>query len=338
MARDSSAAGLDSLAEIFGLTVVEEKDASPPTENGTVNGVENGVGNVVVNGEASTPKAQFGSIDNAKHIYKGPTDAQGSWTWVDSCPDDVAEAAENEETAKNALVVRNKKSADSRKKFEIHSIVIQSPWLKKALAEILKDYPGVYCNLERLVFNAPFEPFVHRWGDFLDFMKKKHDEKTEKHLNILYEILKEELRDTIKAFEDYVAQGVITFEHVWTIFQPGAIVLSHFHGGTTVAVQFRSGNYEETRCGKVYSLNCECIDWNGENYGKGGEQLQVPEFVGARPIKSLHAYPLAFHPRKEALRDLLIKRGKKFESLTGYHYKGWVLYNPDDLLEFKVDK
>jgi hypothetical protein len=314
MAGDSSIAGLGSFAENFGLTVVGGSGDSPHVKNEVVNGVVNGV--------VATPKVQVGSVDNAKHIYMGPVDNQGKWTWVDSYPDDVPEAAENEETAKNALIIRNRKSKDSRKKFEIASIVVQSPWLKKALARVLKDYPGVCCNLERLVFSAPFEPFVHRWGDFLDFMKKKHDEKTETHLSILYKILKEELRDTIKAFEDYVAHGVVTFEHVWTIFQPGAIVLSHFHGGTTVAVQFRRGAYEDTRCGKVYSLYCGCVDWDGEKFGIVDEHLQIPKFAGIRPIKSLHAYPLAFHPKREALRDLLIRRGKKFESLTGYHYKG----------------
>lgn len=314
MTTDSSIAGLGSAAESLESAMVEKKDASPPSINGGVDRA--------VNGDVSAPKAPVGSIDCAKHIYKGPVDDQGNWTWVDNCPDDVAEAAENEETAKNALVVRNTKSADSRKKFEIHSIVIQSPWLKRALGEILNDYPGVYCSLERLEFKAPFEPFVHRWGDLVDFMKKMHDEKTEKHMSILFEILKEELKDTIKAFEDYVAHGVITFEHLWTIFQPGAVAVSHFHGGTTVAVEYQSGAYQQTRCGNVYSLNCECIDWSGESFGRGGETLQVPEFAGTRPIKSLHVYPLAFHPKKEALRDLLIKRGKKFESLTGYHYKG----------------
>lgn len=41
------------------------------------------------------------------------------------------------------------------------------------------------------------------------------DEKTREHLVILHNILKYEIGDSIKAFEDYVLNGVITFEHLW---------------------------------------------------------------------------------------------------------------------------
>ena len=57
--------------------------------------------------------------------------------------ENIEEAAENEETAQYAVVVRKRKCYDSRKKFEVDSLVIQSPSLKLALAEVLKDYPDV---------------------------------------------------------------------------------------------------------------------------------------------------------------------------------------------------
>jgi hypothetical protein len=309
MTGNTSTPGMNSIVNNFGLTVLGEDGNSVPK--------------TMVNRQASPTLPPVGSINTAKHLYQGPVDSQDRWTWIDKVPEDVEEAAENEETARHALVVRNKKSSDSRKKFEVDSIVIQSPWLKKALAEILKDYPGVFCGLDRLVFEAPFEPFVHRWGDLLDFMTKEHDDKTAEHLMILHAVLKEELRDTIQAFEDYVAHGVVTFKHVWTIFQPGGVVISHSHGGTTVAVEFQSGAYEDTRCGKVYALTCQSVDWNGEFFGKGAEYIQLPAFVGTRPIKSLHAYPLPFYTNTEGLRALLIERGRKFEALVGCHYRAY---------------
>jgi hypothetical protein len=116
--------------------------------------------------EEGEKKIIVGSVSEAKNIYKGPSDDDGNWTWVDKYPDDVEEAAENEETAKYAVLVRNQKSQDSRKKLEAHSIVIQSPQIRHALAEIMADYPGVACELSRLEFEAPFKPFVHRWYGF----------------------------------------------------------------------------------------------------------------------------------------------------------------------------
>ena len=309
MAIDSSPPGLDSLAKKFGLAVEDANGVSTP--NGDTKQ------------ESKLALASVGSLASFVPLYQGSADNQGNRTWVDKVPEDVEEAAENNETARHALIVRNKKCLDSRKKFEIHSIIVQSPWLKTALAEILKGYPGVCCSLDRLEFNAPFEPFIHRWGQILRFKEMKHDEKTTEHFNLLFSVLKEELKDTIKAFEDYVAHGVITYQHLWTIFQPGGIVFSDSHQGTTCALEFRNGKYAKTNCGNAYQLTCESIDWNGTNFGRSNQCLQVWEFSGTRPIKSLHSYPLSFHPEKEAVKALLIERGKKFESLAGYHYTGY---------------
>lgn len=166
--------------------------------------------------EEEKSDAPIGSVSEVKNIYKSSKDKDGDWTWVNEYPD-VAEPAENAITDTYAVLVRNIKSKDGRKKLEAHSIVIQSPWLQKALGEvILKDYPGVACELKRLTFEAPFKPFVHRWASLVEYMKQPDlDEKTKEHLIILHDILKYEIGDSIEAFEDYVLNGVITFQHLW---------------------------------------------------------------------------------------------------------------------------
>lgn len=101
-----------------------------------------------------------GSISKVKVIY-GSKDDDDVWTWIDENSENLKEAAENEKTEKYALIVRNKKSSDSRKSLEAHSI-IHSPWLKKTLSEILADYPGATCELHQFVFEASFKPFIHQ--------------------------------------------------------------------------------------------------------------------------------------------------------------------------------
>ena len=203
------------------------------------------------------------------------------------------------------MIVRNKKSPDSRKKLEADSIIIQSPHLKKALGEILSDYPGICCDLERLVFRAPFQPFVHRWPELEEYLEHDDlDEITKEHLELLYSILKVELKDAIKAFEDYIKNGVVTFEHMWMIFQPGQIQV-------------------ETRCGNVLRLRCEVIDWSGKHFGRGYETIDIYEFNGIEKIPNLNAYPMAFCEKKDLVKMALIERGQKFESLAGHQYKAY---------------
>lgn len=167
--------------------------------------------------EKETTNAPVGSVSEVKNIYKSPTDKDGIWTWVNKYPDDAEEPAENAVTDTYAVLVRNVKSQDGRKKLEAHSIVVQSPWLQKALGDvILRDYPGVACELKRLTFEAPFKPFIHRWFELLEYMKRPDlDTTTKEHLGVLHDILQYEIGDSIKAYKDYVLNGVITFEHLW---------------------------------------------------------------------------------------------------------------------------
>jgi hypothetical protein len=296
----------------------------------TTNGVEvvNGTKTTdVTNGDKGTngvtkTLAPDGSLPSYKPLYQGPKDANQKFQWLDKEPEDVAEAAENEETAQHALITRLQKSNDSRKKFEIHSIVIQSPWLKEALGDILKGYPGVCCELKRLEFEAPFEPFVHRWTNLLAFRARKDvDATTAEHIELLYEVLKEELKPVLDSFKDYVDQGVVTYDNAWTIFQPGDIIYSSSHNGAQSALKLRSGKYVETRCGKAYQLTAEAIDWNGTHFGRSTETILIWEFLGTTSILGLTAFPMSFHPNKNAVEDIFVKRGQRFEELAGCHYK-----------------
>ena len=89
--------------------------------------------NAGCSGGGHTSKGKVGMISDVKNLYEGKPDSRGRSTWVDEYPDDLEEAAENAETARYALLIRNKKSYDGRKKLDMDSVIVQSPLLKKAL-------------------------------------------------------------------------------------------------------------------------------------------------------------------------------------------------------------
>lgn len=273
-----------------------------------------------------TTTVPVGSVSSVKNIYKTPKDKDGQTNWTDKYPVDAEEPAENDETETFAVLVRNRKSEDSRKKLEAESILIQSPLLKEALGEfVLKDYRGVSCELDRLNFNAPFEPFVHRWAEFVALCRREDLEPTlREHVDLLYGVLKYEIGHDIKVWEDYVANGVITFEHLWMIFQPGSVVVSE-HKGPLSAFELVESRYAETDDGKVLSLWAECVDFglDGKYFGRSRVLLCLNEFKGTRKIDSLSAFPLSFHKRQAEVCEKLIKRGEVFEKLAGHHYKAY---------------
>ena len=254
---------------------------------------------------------------NIKNLYQSAPDEDGDRQWVDKYPDYVEEPSENDETLRYALLIRNIKSSDSHKKLEIHSIVVQSPVLKKALGSVLQGYPGITTGLDRLEFEAPFEPFVHRWERLENARQTEQDSEAKSHLELLWSTLEFQLRDTLKKKVDHTAHGVITIKSMWTIFEPGCYVFT-VNDGREILLRFISGSYN--RSGD-YILECNYIDWDGERFGLEDATLEIPTFKGTTPIRGLLAFPVKYHQSEGELRQRLIARGKIFEAHKGYHYK-----------------
>lgn len=270
--------------------------------------------------DGKEPVVKPGMISDVKNLYQTKPDNRGRSTWVDKYPDDLEAAAENAETARYALLIRNKKCYDGRKTLQIDSIVVQSPLLKNALGSILKDYPGITTSLERLTFSAPFEPFVHRWSTLVRAIENEKDPDTKAHLELFHKTLELELHDSIKARDDFILNGVITYDTLWMIFEPGSTVFT-VDNGQKSASQLLNGSYIQTRCGNAYALNCQIVDWDGENFGWNSFKLNVWEYQGTAKITKLSAFPLDYHPAIDKVKADLIRRGNAFESLHGYHYK-----------------
>ncbi|ORY71659.1 P-loop containing nucleoside triphosphate hydrolase protein [Pseudomassariella vexata] len=267
-------------------------------------------------------KIIVGMVADRKDLYQ-VIDKYNQPKWTERCPEDLEEAAENEETLKYAVLVRNKRSCDSRKKLEIDSVVIQSPLLKEVLRDVLKDYPGVTTTLARLTFVAPFKPFVHRWEELTAALDGDYDETTKSHLKLLHTVLFEELKDIISATKDYIKNKVITYEHVWTIFQPGTIIFASRYG-RPVTVRLHEGQFtNHCKYGPCYLLKCDRLDWDGSKFGYDLSQHIILPFAGTLSITDLDCFPLAYHSDQETVTATLIARGALFERLAGYHYKAY---------------
>ncbi|KAL8692933.1 MAG: hypothetical protein Q9218_002135 [Villophora microphyllina] len=283
--------------------------------NGTPAEPSNGVSDGVE--QASIKR---GMISNVKNLYPGKADESGRSTWVETYPTDLEDPVENDQTARYALLVRNIKSYDGRKKLEIHSIVVQSPLLKKALGVILAGYPGITTSLDRLTFKPPFKPFVHRWAELVSALQDEDDPVTKSHLELFHRTLEQELRDDLQARDDYLLHKVITFDTCWMIFEPGTIVYVE-DSDRKYALRLTEGSYLNAGSGTAFGLTCEKVDWDGEDFGLAHQSIYIYPFGGTCAITELEAYPLQYHDSLAQVKQELIKNGELFESLSGYQYK-----------------
>lgn len=133
-----------------------------------------------------------------------------------------------------------------------------------------------------------------------------------------------ELRDVITATEDYIKHKVVTYDHIWTIFEPGCVIhASRF--GKPVAVRLTDGRFiqQHPQIGPCFQLQCDRVDWDGTRFGYGVSTYMITPFEGTMPGTDLECFPLSYHPDVEGIKGKLIDRGLLFERFAGYHYKSY---------------
>jgi hypothetical protein len=68
-------------------------------------------------------------------------------------------------------------------------------------------------------------------------------------------------------------------------------------------------------------LSCHHLTYNGICFGEAPVTTEIQEFQGVMKITSLGVYPLEYHAEKQKVVEELTKRGQKFMSLNGTHYR-----------------
>lgn len=268
-----------------------------------------------------------------KQLYSGKEDKRGRFTWQTEIPKDLGKPAEDAETEKWALIVRRLRVYNNPKKvLSLHSIEVQSPLIRKILDQVLEGYPGVTTGLKRLQFSGRFEPLVHRWTSYrsaIADLKKKRDEGDEtfekqiQHAMLLDDLLVEEFSEVEEALEDMLENGVITFPHLWTIYQPNALIFAR-HEGQDRCLRLSSANYGvDNHNQPVFWLSCAYVDFDGQRFGTQKLNISIPTFEGTKRVNSLNAFPIRLHDQEDQIQAKLIERGAKVEALAGSHFRGY---------------
>ncbi|KAF2151737.1 P-loop containing nucleoside triphosphate hydrolase protein [Myriangium duriaei CBS 260.36] len=152
---------------------------------------------------------------------------------------------------------------------------------------------------------------------------KQEDALKLNHAELFYDLLVAEFQDLIELSQDMMSKGVMTYEYVWTLFQPGAFIFAKVEGQERV-FRLHSGRYGVNHQNKPgFWLMLQYVDYDGSRFGYQKLNVFLGSWAGTRPISSLSGYPLEFHKEKDELRTKLIARGAKVESLAGSHYKAY---------------
>ena len=257
---------------------------------------------------------KYGVEDNVKKLYEGPQKCSCCINWVEEYPDNLREnLLATNEVKQHAIVTKYMRNHKGDKPLVLHSIDIQSSILKVVLEEVFEGYSGITTGLDNLSFAAPFQAFFRRLDRLEEGSRNREDPKALYQTKLVYEIINNELKESVEIFKDLVAHKVITFEYLWALFTPGEMIRTE---------KDRIFLLKDADYGKSggFTLWVRFIDWDGTQFGYDRATISIPKFDGTRPITDLEGYPASFDPGLDGVKATLVMKGKKFEELQGFHY------------------
>lgn len=140
---------------------------------------------------------------------------------------------------------------------------------------------------------------------------------------MLLDYLKSEYTDTTQSMLSLLSTGYITYDLLWALFKPNALVYTTCSGTHKPrCVRYNFGEEKKTTAGtKYWSLDCRYLDFNGEDLGLFPIELKIAKFRGAKHINALEAFPLQYHAEATRVRADLLGCGRKFMRLKGAHHR-----------------
>lgn len=208
---------------------------------------------------------ELGTVNEVKKLYEGKRKCRCCVNWTEEPPEGEETSAEIARKSKQlyaawAVVARTRRHGLSHDgEWQVSDITVQSSVLKDFLDEVLIGYPGVFVRTEHLEFKAPFQPFLHRWDDFLK-LEEEASEETQHSIKLLRDVVEPELSKHIKAAEECREHGYISYENLWTIFKPGTLVYWNCEGVESI-VKLNSVDLHFSFAMDWFQLYCEQVDW-----------------------------------------------------------------------------
>lgn len=195
------------------------------------------------------------------------------------------------------------------------NLEINSPYLRDVFKKILADFDRINLDGDVIKIPKPYEPLFYREDEMRALRGTVESGPAQRELDLVLGFLDLHLSQTRKEFNRLVSNGKITSELAWALFPPNEIAFVNASGSNPP--QCWKVHYC-SKAGNSLSLRFSVVSWNGKKFGNVRRQINIPLPVnaGTFPITDLVVYPIKFHPRKNEIREELIKRGRKYVKIV----------------------
>ncbi|KAF2125251.1 hypothetical protein P153DRAFT_110524 [Dothidotthia symphoricarpi CBS 119687] len=203
---------------------------------------------------------------------------------------------------------------------------INSPLICKALREVIVSYPEIDIDTcsSTILFDKPKCLFHYR-NELEQYAKASDEPSMKEHVAFCLKYMKKSLRKEISIFDGMmqgqVAQPGITYKELWMAFRPGALVYRKGQDSERIYKFVSMDEEKDDKEREFWHMNLEQLESNGRVFGRTEECVKIDHYEGFKPLKDLFIYPLEHVEELDAVKERLISRGKKYESLHGVHYR-----------------
>lgn len=136
------------------------------------------------------------------------------------------------------------------------------------------------------------------------------------HLSVAIQFVYEDFGSRIADLESLLTHKEITYDLLWTICSPRTLVFTkQTLLGQPQVMRVQETEYHNGQDGVYFTIFCQSIAHDGEDFGTSKQSFRVPSFDGARKIEELPGFPLEFHSQKKTIRSELVDRGRTYVSL-----------------------
>jgi hypothetical protein len=142
------------------------------------------------------------------------------------------------------------------------------------------------------------------------------------HLETLIKFLEAHYASKSEKLNALLEHKEITFELFPVFFRPNSVMyMISANSGKPRCIRFDYGQVKKSNGKTCFQLSCHYLTYDGICFGEAPVTAEIQEFQGVTKITSLGVYPLEYHAEKQKVVEELTKRGRKFLSLNGTHYR-----------------
>lgn len=221
---------------------------------------------------------------------------------------------------------------DRERSLEKTELEVRSPYIKRALRDVIEKYPGLNIHSKEVVITDLPKCLFHYRYELKEYRLNLDDEEAGKHLDFITQYMEQVLSEPMWRYFSVVemslnpAETGLEFLDLWMAYRPNGFFYTKIDGADRV-MRLTS----MTRCPclhpccprRSWVLELEQITYDGNKFGYGEMRLLIPPYDGQKPFVQLKVYPLEYHEKKEEIRKTLIERGKRFVGLRGAHHQDY---------------